>query len=181
MTKKQYKLTLLGEGGVGKTSLKNRYLTGEFSGKYHATLGVDFSTHKLTISGMKLELSLWDVAGQTQFKSIRQSYFQGSSGGLVVYDVTRPESFDAIDENWVKAFWTALPDQPPIVVIANKTDLAEERKVSREDGERYAEKLRQEFGATVLYFETSAKEGTNVTKAFETLAEVVLEKDIAQS
>ena len=176
MGKKQFKLSLLGEGAVGKTSLKATYISGEFTDKYISTLGVDFANHEVKINGQKVNVSIWDVAGQQTYKSIRESFYQGSRGGLLIYDVTRKETFEKLDNQWVYHFWETLGEKVPCIIIANKIDLIEQRKVDKEEGESFARRLSEESGFTVPYIETSAKEGTNVNEAFEILTRAVLKK-----
>lgn len=176
MGKKQFKISLLGDGAVGKTSLKARYTSGEFTDKYIATLGVDFATHQIKLDGDKVTISIWDIAGQKHFKSIRTSFFEGSRGGLLIFDVTRQETFTGIETNWVHHFWETLGEKVPCIIIANKIDLLEHRKVSKEEGKSFAQRLSEESGFNVPYIETSAKEGTNVNEAFEILARAVLKK-----
>ena len=176
MGRKQFKLSLLGEGAVGKTSLKARFISGEYTDKYISTLGVDFANHELKIDGQKVNISIWDVAGQKHFQAIRKSFFEGSRGGLFIYDVTRKDTFTALDANWVRPFWDHLQEKVPCIVLANKIDLIEQRKVTRDEGIAYASMLAQETGFGVPYVETSAKDGTNVVEAFENLARAVLDR-----
>lgn len=176
MGKKQFKLSLLGEGGVGKTSLKARYMSGEFTNKYIATLGVDFGTHEIKLDGNKVKISIWDVAGQKQFQSIRKSFFEGSRGGLLIFDVTRKETFTVLASNWIQPFWETLQEKVPCILIANKIDLEDQRKVSHEEAEAFANNLSEQSGFMIPYIEASAKEGTNVNEAFETLSRTVLSR-----
>ncbi len=174
MAKVQFKLSLLGDGGVGKTSIKNRYLTGKFTDKYMTTLGVDFSSHTLEVDDKKVFIAIWDVAGQHVFSSIRKSYFEGSRGALTVFDVTRLESFENLLEGWIKPFYETVPDKPPMILIANKVDLKDERLVSQEAAEAFANELKSKFNVSIAYIETSAKDGTGITEAFENLTKLVL-------
>ena len=176
MAKIQFKLSLLGDGGVGKTSIKNRYLTGKFTDKYMTTLGVDFSSHTLKVDNKDVYVAIWDVAGQQVFSSIRKSYFEGSRGSLAVFDVTRLESFENLLEGWIKPFYDTITDKPPMIIIANKVDLTEERLISREAAETFVANIRIKFGADVAYLETSAKEGIGISEAFENLTRLVLKK-----
>lgn len=176
MAKIQFKLSLLGDGGVGKTSIKNRYLTGKFTDKYMTTLGVDFSSHSMKVDGKDVFVAIWDVAGQQVFSSIRKSYFEGSRGALAVFDVTRLESFDNLLEGWIKPFYDTITDLPPIIIIANKVDLTDERLVSHEAAEKFVQDLKQQYNTDVAYTETSAKEGIGISEAFENLTRFVLKK-----
>ena len=177
MAKVQFKLSLLGDGGVGKTSIKNRYLTDKFTDKYMTTLGVDFSSHSLKVDDKNVFIAIWDVAGQQVFSSIRKSYFEGSRGGLVVFDVTRLESFENLLDGWITPFYETVPDKPPMIIIANKVDLNDERLVTRETAEGFVEDLKKQFGIDhILYIETSAKEGTNIPETFENLTRLVMQQ-----
>ncbi|MHA2364463.1 MAG: GTP-binding protein [Candidatus Hodarchaeales archaeon] len=176
-----FKLSLLGDGAVGKTSLKVRYTKGEFTNRYRQTLGVDFATHTINFDNKEVKIQIWDVAGQQVFNSIRKGFFQGSLGGWFVYDVTRPDTFQSLMSAWIEPFWETLQSKPPCILVANKVDLIEDRKVSGEDGEKFAQFLKKETGFNVPLIETSAKEGTNVNNAFETLArEVIYRADSKQ-
>ena len=107
--RKQFKISLLGEPIVGKTSLKNRIFTGKFTDLYLTTLGVDFGVLNLTINtklgSFDVQLSLWDIAGQKIFSTIREGYFEGSRGPIVVFDVTKPETLTKIKVNWISPFF----------------------------------------------------------------------------
>jgi small GTP-binding protein len=177
MAKIQFKLSLLGDGGVGKTSIKNRYLTGKFTDKYMTTLGVDFSSHTLKIDDKNVYIAIWDVAGQQVFSSIRKSYFEGSRGALVVFDVTRLDSFENLLNDWVKPFFDTVIDKPPMIIIANKVDLKEERLISADMAEKFVADLKTQFNMNeISYLETSAKDGTNVSEAFEKLTRYVISR-----
>ena len=172
----QYKLCMLGDGGVGKTSLKNRFLTGEFTNKYLTTLGVDFASHSLQLDGKDVFVQIWDVAGQEIFSSIRQSYFQGAKGALVVFDVTRLESYENLFDGWIKPFFNVLDKSVPIAILGNKSDLENEAIIRPETGNKFVEWVKDQLGLEQAppYFETSAKEGLNVNLAFENVSRIVL-------
>ena len=175
MAKVQFKLSLLGDGGVGKTSIKNRYLTDKFTDKYMTTLGVDFSSHTLKVDDKNVFIAIWDVAGQQVFSSIRKSYFEGSRGGLVVFDVTRLESFENLLDGWITPFYETVPDKPPMIIIANKVDLNDERLVTHEAAEVFVNELKMKFSVDhISYLETSAKDGIGISEAFEKLTRFVL-------
>lgn len=173
---------MLGDGGVGKTSLKNRYVHGQFTDKYLTTLGVDFASHSLTLDGKQVFIQIWDIAGQDSFASIRNSYFQGAKGALIVFDVTRPDTFERVIDHWIRPFYDALEDgeKTPLVILGNKADLTDERILKPETGQRLVEKIKEEFNLDfdVPYLETSAKESANVIKAFELITRLVIEKSI---
>jgi Ras-related protein Rab-2A len=117
---------------------------------------------------------VWDLAGQPRFESVRQGFYRGARGGLLVYDVTRRRSFLNID-NWKNECFTNLGNTIPLVVVANKVDLADSRVVSREEGEQYAKE--HEF----LYVESSALTGENVEEAYVDLCITILKEGNAQA
>ena len=159
MTKPVYafKLVMLGEYAVGKTSLVKRYLYDSFSPEYYPTLNVNISEKLLRFSKCDVRLVIWDVAGQEGFEGVRRSYFKNADVAVLVYDVSRPETLKSLDD-----WYASLEDVAgyvPAVVAGNKVDI-EERLVDREEGEGYA-KIKG-----FDYVETSAKTGLNVKELF---------------
>ena len=162
-----YKMVVLGDGGVGKTSLIRRFIDKTFKTDYKSTIGVSHLVKKYPLNeNVTVTLNLWDLAGQDMFRSVRKMYFQGAEAAAIVYDVSRPETFEHIG-TWMKEI-EELRKKPNFVslLIGNKIDL--ERKVSSEDGSNKA----KEFGIT--FIETSAKEGDNVDKAFGALCYLLI-------
>ena len=178
MNKKlQFKVSLLGEGMVGKTSLKNRIITGKFTDLYLTTLGVDFGIHNLKVDDYEVQLAIWDIAGQKNFSTIREGYFEGSSGSIIVFDVTRPETLTKIKDNWLVPFFKKLDGQLPILILANKIDLVNERNVSQEQINTFLTltKAELELPANSLpCIEVSVKDGVNVIKAIEEFSRLVI-------
>lgn len=179
MTKKvQFKVSLLGEGFVGKTSLKNRLITGKFTDMYLTTLGVDFGIHNLKIDNeFDAQLAIWDIAGQKNFSAIREGYFEGSSGAIIVFDVTRPETLTKIKENWLSPFITKLKAELPILVLANKIDLEKERGVSNKQIEDYLKIIKAELELKVdkiPFIEASVKDDINIIKAIEDFTKMLI-------
>ena len=162
-----YKLVTLGEAAVGKTSLVNKYVTGKFERDYHRTLGIDISTYDAKIDPQLFKLLIWDLAGQDIFRDLRTRYCQGASGGILVFDLTRPQTLDTIPK-WVEAFREAVGPEPLLILLGNKADLDNKRKITRVQGESIAKKL-----GLFQYEETSAKTGHQVTIAFNTLAKMI--------
>ncbi|MHA2142272.1 MAG: GTP-binding protein [Candidatus Thorarchaeota archaeon] len=160
----RFKVAMLGDGAVGKTALTIRFTEGGFEADYKRTIGADFAIKDLHLKDVNanVKLQVWDLAGQPRFESVRQGFYRGARGGLLVYDVTRRRTFLNID-NWKKECFSNLASPIPLVVVANKVDLADSRAVSREDGEKYAKK--NEF----LYVESSALTGENVEEAYASL------------
>lgn len=178
MTKKrQFKISLLGEGGVGKTSLKNRVITGKFSDLYLTTLGVDFGIHNLVFDDMDVQLAIWDIAGQKNFSTVREGYFEGSKGGLIVFDVTRPETLTKIKDNWIVPFFNKVQEKMPLLIVANKIDLDKERNVSVNQIEDYLRLIRAELelpAESLPYIETSVKDNINITKSIEEFTKLLI-------
>jgi len=161
----KFKVVIIGDAGVGKTSLLRRFVENKFDKDYLSTLGANIlSKEYVTPKGNIIELLLWDLAGQHVFKHARQRFYSGSQGAVVVYDVTRPTSFQNI-ENWL----AELPENVPMILVGNKIDLPKE--IVKEVAQKYAEE--REMG----FLETSALSNTNVSDAFKTLAmEIVKNK-----
>jgi small GTP-binding protein len=170
------KIAMLGDGAVGKTALTIRFTEGGFEADYKRTIGADFALKTLQLKDPKANVTciVWDLAGQPRFESVRQGFYRGARGGLLVYDVTRRRTFLNID-NWKNECFTNLGNPIPLVVVANKVDLADSRVVSREEGEKYAKE--HEF----LYVESSALTGENVEEAYVDLCITILKEGNARA
>jgi len=163
----KFKVTLFGPGNAGKTSLIIRYVRDAFNESLKKTIGSNFLIKDVTIDDKKVRLLLWDIGGQAQFQKLRRIYFKGSNGAIGVYDVTSSESLLKIP-GWVSSINKSLNKEVPMILCGNKVDL--ERKVSWEEGEELAKRLKCD------YMETSAKTGENVEKAFQDIARACLEE-----
>ena len=167
------KIIVIGDAGVGKTSLTQRYLTGKFTSQYRATIGADFLSRNLTLNNKEYSLQVWDTAGQERFRAIGSAFYRGSDCCMIAYDITDPQSFENIDE-WKKTFLEdGRVDDPnfPFVIVGNKGDLEEARKVSRSQAELWC---RDNGGFP--WFEVSAKDGSGIEEAFD----VVIQKAAEQ-
>jgi small GTP-binding protein len=165
-----YKVLLLGDTSVGKTCFLLRFTEDTFTENHISTIGVDYKLKLLTTNPDKnIKLQIWDTAGQDRFRCITKNYFRGSHGILLIYDITSMSSFNNI-KNWILQIKESLGEQPCITLVGNKVDLESNRKVSKEDGIRLA----TEYGMT--FFETSAKDGTNIYEAFSQLTKEMIEK-----
>ena len=176
MSQRIFKVSLLGEGAVGKTSLRRRYLGEGFTTGYMMTIGADFAVKKLTIDDIEFTLQIWDLAGQQRFSAVREVYYRGTSGCLLVFDITRPDTYEAIP-NWLHELIRNNKNRiVPMILIGNKADLREQNpySVPPEYAQEYARSLSEWSGFDVPYIETSAKTGQNVQAAFETLARQIL-------
>ena len=159
----KYKIMVLGESKVDKTSLIKRYTKDQFGGVYLTTVGMDFQDKIIEIEDKKVRLQIWDTAGQERFRNVTKSYFQSSQGLVLVYDITDRESFEKLNF-WVDNIKNNAPENAKFILVGNKCDLANERKVSYEEGENYAKNL------NIKFFEASARDGTNVNELFFYLA-----------
>ncbi len=179
LEKKEYlfKITLLGDGAVGKTSLRKRYMGQGFTTQHLMTIGADFAILEKEIEGNKLTWQIWDLAGQESFKKVRSMYYKGCFGALLVFDMTRRSSFENLDI-WLKELYKhSGRGKIPVIVLGNKADLADQREVFPEDVEKYVAKLQKSVakeGVEVKYLETSALTGLNVEKAFNMLGEAIM-------
>ncbi|TXT64704.1 MAG: Small GTP-binding domain protein [Promethearchaeota archaeon] len=164
-----FKLTILGEAAVGKTSLINQYVESAFQEDYKPTLGANIIRKDVNINSTKIRLIMWDLAGQEKYNVIRSMYFQGCVGALLVYDVTREKTFAAIKEKWLADFKKYVQKEGAYILIGNKKDLEGQRMVKTEDGKKLAEEIN-----ACGFIETSAKLNLNVEKAFENLVKQIL-------
>ncbi|MHA2271544.1 MAG: GTP-binding protein [Candidatus Hodarchaeales archaeon] len=179
MSSTMYKITLLGEGAVGKTALCNQFMGKLFSADYHMTIGADVFFKDKTVEGKEIKFQIWDLAGQPRFEIVQPPYYRGALGALLVFDVTRPESLERIPQ-WVERLWEfSGKGKVPIVLLGNKVDLRRIPSVialQPEHGYAVAKRLSEasiKAGFAVPYLETSAKTGRNVEDAFLLLAKSI--------
>lgn len=162
------KILIIGDAGVGKTSLLKRYVTGKFSTQYRVTLGADFLSKKQEIHGKEFNLNLWDTAGQEKHSSLGNAFYRGADCCVMVFDLTSKKSLDSL-ESWKEVFLDAgmirNPDEFPFIILGNKCDKESEREVSKEEAEAWC----GENGGH-NYFEVSAKDGNGVENAFDMVA-----------
>jgi Ras-related protein Rab-1A len=164
-----FKVVLIGDGAVGKSALIHRYMQSTFMADYLPTIGSQIYTK--TVMGMgetKIKLVVWDISGQPAYNAVRPSYYKGAMAVLLVYDLTRVETFKHVDGWFTEA--RRYASDPEFILVGNKSDLETQRKVSRESGEEHASKI------NAPYIETSAKDGSNVAKAFTALADRLVMK-----
>ncbi|XP_074540000.1 ras-related protein Rab-42b [Halichoeres trimaculatus] len=162
----QFRIIMLGDSTVGKSSLLKRYTENLFLESINETVGVDFYVHFLEVEpGVRVKLQFWDTAGQERFRSVTRSYYRNSVGGLLVFDMTNRASFNHIKEWHAEVCERVQPHRVVFILVGQKSDMDAEgnRAVSREE----AEKLAGQLG--VPYAEVSAKTGQNVKEAFELL------------
>lgn len=168
------KVIILGDSGVGKTSLMNQYVNKKFSNQYKATIGADFLTKEVMVDDRLVTMQIWDTAGQERFQSLGVAFYRGADCCVLVFDVTMPNTFRALD-SWRDEFLIqASPRDPenfPFVAIGNKIDL-ENRAVTAKRAQGWCQSK-----GNMPYFETSAKEAINVEQAFQTVAKDALAQE----
>lgn len=167
-----FKIILLGDSSVGKSTILTRYSMNVFNEDTSETIGIDFKNVDITIKNQLYKLQIWDTAGQERFRSFLSTYFQGTHGIVIIYDISNKDSFDHIN-SWIAEVKKTLKiEDIVILIIGNKNDLESERQVNKEMGVKFSE----ENG--FLFFETSAKTNENdcVYKAFEIIANKLIEK-----
>lgn len=181
--RRQFKVCLIGDGYVGKTSLRRKYLREGFKRSYIPTLGVDFAQKSLVYKGTPTNLVIWDIAGQVAFQNLRRRYYEGSSGIILIYSVDDRGSFDSALK-WIVEAHGFVKELPPIMIVANKTDLRDtlrqEDIVTTEEGKAFAESVSQKLNAQLVFIETSAKTGKNIDETFETLTKMMIGDDEPQ-
>jgi small GTP-binding protein len=161
-----YKIVFLGEGAVGKTSLVGRYVYDSFEGDYLATIGTDIHVKMVNVSDTVVKLVIWDIAGQDNFAQLRRAYYMNASAAFFVFDTTRPETIERVDE-WLNALFT-VTGKIPLVLLENKVDL--ESAIPEE----VKEAVKQKHGVPII--PTSAKEDTNVEEAFRQMTRDILNR-----
>jgi Ras-related protein Rab-35 len=161
-----FKLLIIGDSGVGKSSLLVRFADKTFTGSYITTIGVDFKIRSLEVDGEKVKLQIWDTAGQERFRTITSTYYRGTHGVIVVYDVTNGESFANVKR------WLSEIDQNCDIVnrvlVGNKDDDPSQKVVLSEDAKKFA------IQSGIELFETSAKDNINVDETFLAITKMVL-------
>ncbi|XP_032928223.1 ras-related protein Rab-41 [Catharus ustulatus] len=161
---RKFKLVFLGEQSVGKTSLITRFMYDSFDNTYQATIGIDFLSKTMYLEDRTVRLQLWDTAGQERFRSLIPSYIRDSTIAVVVYDITSELEFFQQTSKWIDDVRTERGSDVIIMLVGNKTDLADKRQITTEEGEQRAKEL------NVMFIETSAKTGYNVKQLFRRVA-----------
>jgi len=175
------KLVLLGDSGVGKTSIALRFVHNSYHPFVEATIGATYLSRNVALPETDerrspasprraVELKIWDTAGQERYQSLTPLYFRGAGAALLVYDITKLHSYQTL-QRWVRELKHTGPENVLLTIVGNKADLNQERTVSREDAEAYAESI----GA--VYMEVSAKTGENMTEVFDNIATRVSQED----
>jgi Ras-related protein Rab-2A len=165
----QFKYIIIGDAAVGKSCLMLNFIDKRFRSEHDLTIGVEFGSKIIDVRGTRIKLQIWDTAGSESFKSITRSYYRAAAGALLVYDITRRESFNHLTEWLNEARFNGNPSMA-ITLVGNKNDLDSQRAVSFEEGQKYA----KENG--LGFMEASALTSYNVNETFEETAVTILDK-----
>ncbi|NWX94531.1 RAB25 protein, partial [Nothoprocta ornata] len=155
-------VVLVGESGVGKTNLLARFTRNEFNHESRTTIGVEFSTRTVLLGAAAVKAQIWDTAGLERYRAITSAYYRGAVGALLVFDITKHQTYDAV-ERWLKELYEHAEAAVVVMLVGNKTDLAQAREVPAEEARMFAERN------GLLFAETSALDATNVELAFESV------------
>eukprot|EP00616_Rhizochromulina_sp_CCMP1243_P010003 CAMPEP_0118998332 /NCGR_PEP_ID=MMETSP1173-20130426/63020_1 /TAXON_ID=1034831 /ORGANISM="Rhizochromulina marina cf, Strain CCMP1243" /LENGTH=211 /DNA_ID=CAMNT_0006949823 /DNA_START=35 /DNA_END=670 /DNA_ORIENTATION=+ len=164
-----FKYIIIGDTGVGKSCLLLQFTDKRFQPVHDLTIGVEFGARMVNIDNRQIKLQIWDTAGQESFRSITRSYYRGAAGALLVYDISRRDTFNHLTRWLEEAKQNSNPNMV-IMLIGNKSDLDHRRQVTYKEGEQFAEQN------GLVFLETSAKTAANVEQAFITTAEEIYGK-----
>lgn len=164
-----FKLLIIGNSSVGKTSFLFRYADDSFTSAFVSTVGIDFKVKTVFRQDKRVKLQIWDTAGQERYRTITTAYYRGAMGFILMYDVTNEESFSSVHD-WCTQIKTYSWDNAQVILVGNKCDMEDERVISFERGKQLADSLGLEF------FETSAKDNINVRAVFERLVDIICDK-----
>ena len=153
------KIIIVGDSSVGKTNIINRYVNGEFSRDYMITIGMDFLTCNLELDNKIFKLNLWDTAGSEQFRSVTKGYYSNSCCALIVYDITNEKTFQNVKQ-WMDDCYAFANKNIHLVLVGNKIDLQQDRKINKETAEEFAGQYGMDF------YEVSALSGENIENIF---------------
>jgi len=164
-----YKIIIIGDTCVGKSNILSRYLKDEFREDSKSTVGVELGTKFLKVKDVGTKIQIWDTAGQERYRSITSSYYKGSHGCFIVYDITSEISFENVDKWYQQAQKEASKDVS-IILVGNKCDLEDQRKVSKEKGEEKAKQF------NIPFFETSALSKIKIDDIFNEMVNNIFER-----
>ncbi len=181
---KVLKAVLIGDGSVGKTSIRRNYLGDEFIDGHIATIGVDLATKRVLFNKDVIKFIIWDLAGQPTFAQVRGHYYHGCNGIVLVYSVVDRESFDNASK-WLVEAYNNMGPLPPTVIVGNKTDLRdgvpEKERVTADDGRKFTEYFIEKLGVPAVFKETSAMTGYNIENTFHDLLTMMDEQQNDES
>lgn len=157
-----FKVVLIGDSGVGKSSLLSRFTRNEFNLESKSTIGVEFATRSIEVDGKTIKAQIWDTAGQERYRAITSAYYRGAVGALLVYDIAKHLSYENV-ERWLRELRDHADQNILIMLVGNKSDLRHLRSIPTEEAKAFAEKNGLSF------IETSALDSTNVEPAFQNI------------
>ena len=166
-----FKFLIVGDSGVGKSSLLLRFDEDKFSNNFLSTIGIDFRSKVVNIDGTQVKLQLWDTSGQERFKTITHAYYRGAVGVILVYDITDPLTFNNVGM-WINSLKEHATPNILKILVGNKCDLEDSRIITRNRGQKLAEEY------DIKFFEASAKNGNKVNEIFKYLAETALKNKL---
>ncbi|CAA2980394.1 ras-related RABA5a-like [Olea europaea subsp. europaea] len=155
-----FKIVLIGDSAVGKSNLLARFARDEFYPNSKSTIGVEFQSQKMEINGKEVKAQIWDTAGQERFRAVTSAYYRGAVGALLVYDVSRRQTFDSIGR-WLNELQTHSDMNVVTILVGNKSDLKDSREITTTKGKDLAE------AQGLFFIETSALDSSNVSAAFQ--------------
>ncbi|XP_068252329.1 ras-related protein Rab-12 [Nyctibius grandis] len=161
---------IIGSRGVGKTSLMERFTDDTFCEACKSTVGVDFKIKTVELRGKKIRLQIWDTAGQERFNSITSAYYRSAKGIILVYDITKKETFDDLPK-WMKMIDKYASEDAELLLVGNKLDCEVDREITRQQGEKFAQQI-----TGMRFCEASAKDNFNVDEIFLKLVDDILKK-----
>ena len=164
-----FKLVLVGDSGVGKSCILHQFIYNRFRKNTTQTIGVDFSAKNVHIDNQEIKLQIWDTAGQEKFRSVARSYYRGAIGIIIVYDITKVESFQHI-ATWLADARNAARSECSVCVVGNKGDLEDQRVVRTEDGKLFSTEN------NLLFFECYALTGDNIDEIFNEISRHIFNK-----
>ena len=165
-----YKCVLVGDSAVGKSSVAYRYISNDFYEFQEPTIGAAFMAKKINIDDREIRLEIWDTAGQERYRSLAPMYYRNASVAIVIYDITQVSSFEGA-KSWIKEISKRAKSNCMIVLLGNKSDLENERKIDENEVNTYIE------NKNILHFKTSAKTGLNIKRIFNTIINKLLDSD----
>ncbi|KAM4021474.1 ras-related protein Rab-3B [Anomaloglossus baeobatrachus] len=164
-----FKLLIIGNSSVGKTSFLFRYADDTFTSAFVSTVGIDFKVKTVYRNDKRVKLQIWDTAGQERYRTITTAYYRGAMGFILMYDIANEESYNAV-QDWATQIKTYSWDNAQVILVGNKCDMEDERVIAAEKGKHLADQLGFEF------FEASAKENIQVKQVFERLVDIICDK-----
>lgn len=173
---------MIGDSGVGKSNILGRFTRNEFNIESKSTIGVEFATRTVTVDGKTIKAQIWDTAGQERYRAITSAYYRGAVGALLMYDITKPETYEHVSR-WLDELKDHADPQIVVMLVGNKCDLKHIRAIPTDEAKAFATEK------NLLFIETSALDATNVEIAFQNIlteiyrlyADQTLQADLAQS